>query len=188
MKKAFLLLSICIVVISCKTVPAPENKGDSLVIGSVVWDYPDGFYLKPPRTFKDSFIITFFNVTAGEQIKVKSSSGYFYFLCNGSDKFILQQVTYVEPNPSIDWTISYNLNLQFESRPAKINYLGRITITFASPEYVKTKQGAAVIYTYCRFRDSYAIENKTEDLKKYLAVNDKQKLWENYEIAAMFEN
>lgn len=188
MKKSVLLLLIIIILLSCKSIPEPKNESDSLVIGSVIWDYPDGFFHEKPKTFKDSFTIIFVNLTTSEEIRVRSSNGYFYFICNGNDKFILEQITYVEPNPTIDWSISYNLNLKIDSKPQKIIYLGHINIIFASPEFAEAKTEEGLTKTYWRFRKSYIIENKTEDLNEFITKHNGSNHWSNCEIFNLYEN
>lgn len=51
------------ILVSCASFPEPKEEGDSLVIGSFVVDFPDGFFNKAPRTVKEGVWIEFENIT-----------------------------------------------------------------------------------------------------------------------------
>ncbi|MBN1799550.1 MAG: hypothetical protein JW822_13325 [Spirochaetales bacterium] len=187
MKKYIILLLIIIMPFSCKSIPEPENESDSLIIGSVVWDFPDGLFQLEPRTLRNNITIAFVNLTTSEQFKVNTSDGYFNFICNGNDKFMLQYVMYQDPSPAKSYTVSYPLNLRIDSKPRKIIYVGHILITFASPGISEAKEGDAMITTSWRFRENYVIENKIEDAKAYVADNDGNNVWRDYTILNLYE-
>jgi hypothetical protein len=187
MKKSVLLLLCIIIIFSCKSLPDPKNESDSLVIGSVIWDFPDGFFELQPRTLKNDITLSFVNLTTTEQFKVKVHDGYYNFLCNGNDKYILQYASYKSTGSPKTYTLGFQMNLQIDSKPQRIIYAGHIEITFANPETIQAKEGDAMIWTYWRFRETYTIENKIEDLKSHIAENDGKNKWHNYKILNLYE-
>jgi hypothetical protein len=187
MKKALLLLLVIAAFFSCKSLPSPKHAEDSLIIGSLIWDFPDGFFDLAPRTLKIDIFLTLVNLTTGKLLKVRVSDGYYNFLVRGNDKYMLQYAKYKSSGGPKTYTLGYQLNLQIECRPAGIIYPGHIKITFASPEQVEVKEGDAMIRTNWRFRESYTVENKIEDIKAYLKENDTKNKWQDYKILNLYE-
>jgi hypothetical protein len=187
MKKLLICPLLLLLFFSCKGLPKPADPDSSLVIGSIIWDFPDGFFQLKPRTIINNITLGFVNLTTSEQFKLPTYNGYFYFLCNGNDKFLLKYANYKSPAGPTIYTFGYELNLKIDTKPKTIIYIGQIKITFASPEILKAKDEDAMIKTSWRFREEYVIENKIEDLKKYITENDSKKLWQNYEIFNLYE-
>jgi hypothetical protein len=186
MQKAIIAFLSLSVLVSCISIPVPENESDSLVTGNIVWDFPDGLFQGPPRTFNSGFNVVFVNLTTGIQFRIRTTDGYFNFKSNGTDKFMLQVIELKDPNPSEKFSIYHTMNLQFTSKPKSILYVGEIFIVYASPEPIKAKEGNSIIWTTYRFREKYDISYKPDDLKKYLAGFGKN-AWTDYPVVRLYE-
>ena len=173
--------------LSCVSLPKPVHDTDSLVIGGVVWEFPDGFFQYSPRTFRNNITLVIANLTTGEQFKLKSKDGYFAFLSNGKDKYMLQYAALEGNGPGEDFTVGYELNLPIRITPSRIINIGRITITFASPEISEAKQEDTVIRSYWRFRQEYIVSANAAEVKEYLAAYDGEGLWRERPIVHLYE-
>jgi hypothetical protein len=188
MKKLLLLSVVVFVLFSCVSFPEPEDDSDSLVIGSIVFDFPDGFFNDPPRTITNNFKLTLVNETTSKKLTVKTIKGYYYFVCKRTDKFILKTIEYVDPAPGPGPSIGMNFDMPITVKMHKILYFGQMKITFLQPEYVKTKYGTDFISNTWTFRKhEFDTENKTEEVKNYMACNDKEQRWQNHDIYYMLE-
>ena len=81
MKK--LLWSALVVLLTlgaCAGMPEPEEAENSLVIGSLVLDYPDGFFDMKPCCFTRGVKLTILNTTTNRRFTLTTDDGYFYFL------------------------------------------------------------------------------------------------------------
>ena len=187
MKHMVLLFLAAGVLFSCASLPKPVNESDSLVIGSIVWTFPDGFFQYPPRTHTDNIVLVIVDLSTGEQFKIKPENSFFTFLTNGSDKFVLQHVYLEKSIPGDNFNVMCQLNLPIKSSPKRIVNVGQIKIIFASPEISEAKQENGMIYGYWRFRQSYAITDNSEGVKKYLAEQDDDAVWSNHKVVNLYE-
>ena len=187
MKHMVLLFLAVGVLFSCAGLPKPVNETDSLVIGNIVWAFPDGFFKHPPRTYTNNIVLVIADLSTGEQFKTKAKNSFFTFLANGSDKFMLQHVYLESSIPGDKFDVMCQLNLPIKSSPKRIVNVGRIKILYSSPEISGAKQENGIIRTYYRFRQSYAITDNSEVVKKYLAEQDEDAAWGNHKVVDLYE-
>ena len=180
MKKLLVIVSVMVLLISCTTMlPLPEQEGNSLVIGSFILDFPDGFFDLSPRKFDSYVQLQFKNVTQGSSFTLRTRSGYFYFLTNGTDKYILE---YFKLGQTTIGTTRYTfggemLNLQISTLPNKVIYLGHIVFTEASPDVAKRRD----ITTTYEFEPSSTVSWNRDLLLQYISAQHGAP-WLDYEI------
>jgi hypothetical protein len=131
MKHVLLILGIGLVLASCASLPEPEGEGTSLVIGHLVLDFPDGFFDKPARAIQNGIKLNFLNATRQTKFSLQTLSGYFYFLANGTDSYVLESYEYefervTLGRSEVKWKIAVT--------PDKVNYLGHLTIFYLTPK------------------------------------------------------
>ena len=90
MKRFLLLLGLVIALVSCAGLPKPKSEGDSLVIGSLILDFPDGFFDRSPKKFDTNVRLFFKNTTRNKSFTLGTAGGYFCFLTNGTDEYVLE--------------------------------------------------------------------------------------------------
>jgi hypothetical protein len=132
MKQLILLAGVIALLCSCASFPEPESQGDSLVIGSFVLDFPDGFFNQPPRKITSGVTLHMVNVTKNRNFTLMTMyPGYFYFLTNGSDEFKFDSWEFetegyqLHRNP-IKWRII--------PAPDKVIYIGHSSIMYLKPK------------------------------------------------------
>ncbi len=187
MKRVILLLACIAVFFSCKSLPKPGNDTDSLVIGGFTWEFPDGFFELAPKTLTNDITLGMVNLSNGKRFSIRVSNGYFTFLAHGNDQYMLQYAKYKSPGGPKIYTLGYNLNLQINSKPKRIIYVGHIRLLFSRPEKVEAKGKDAAIYTSWYFRKRLVIENKIAELQKYLTKNARNTSWRNYTVENLYE-
>ena len=188
MKYFIPILLTAVLFFSCVSFPGPEEESDSLIIGSIIFDFPDGFFSGPPRTLTSSFAVTFLNATTSKELKVKTVNGFFYFTCKRNDKFTLKTIQYEDPAPGPGSSVGMNFDLPIKGRMHSILYLGEMKVTFLHPEYVETSYGTNSIGTFWTFRKhEFDNKNKKEELKKFLSEHDRENRWQNHDIHYYFE-
>src|SRR3989304_8102826 len=90
MKYVLLMASLIFALSSCASIPAPEKADDSLVIGHLVLDFPDGFFEQPSRTIESGVMLHLVNTTKQTRFSLLTSGGYFRFLSHGADEYLLK--------------------------------------------------------------------------------------------------
>ncbi len=118
----------------CAGLPAPENEDDSLIIGSLVLDFPDGFFDWPGRKIDREVMVTVHNVTRNKNFTLMTSRGYFHFLGNGSDEYVLKNCKYRTREGGASYTLGERaLGLKIVTTPGKVLYVGHIVLTYKKP-------------------------------------------------------
>ena len=133
MKKFLLGVGVIVILVSCASFfPEPESNTDSLVIGSFIIDFPDGFGSYSPLTAAEGIKLYFTNLTRNRHfVLVTDSDGYYYYLTNGSDEYVLNKFECpIRPVPYAD-PIRYTLNIPIRTSTTKLIYMGHISITFS---------------------------------------------------------
>jgi hypothetical protein len=180
MKKLLVIVSVMVLLISCTTMlPLPEQEGNSLVIGSFILDFPDGFFNLSPRKFDMNVQLHFKNVTQGSSFTLRTSRGYFYFLTNGTDKYVLEYFKLGETKIG-DTTYTFGgetLNFQILTTPNKVIYLGHIVFTEAGSDAAK-RSGRTSIY---EFEPSTTVDWNRDFLLQYISDHQGGP-WLQYEI------
>ena len=139
MKKFLLVAGIVALLFACASFPEPEGQGNSLVIGSFVLDFPDGFFREPPCKFTSGVTIHVVNVTKNTNFTLTTSHpGYFYFLTNGSDEFKLDSWEFETKVATRTYRLNRNpMGLKIEPAPDKVIYLGHIAILYLKPKIAR---------------------------------------------------
>jgi hypothetical protein len=181
MKTLLLAVGVLLVLGACASLPPPESDSSALVVGYLVEDYPDGFYNKAPRTLRHGINIGVRNLTQGTRFTVKTSDGYFYFLSNGTDNYLLEGYELeVKESGEGTYMVRGKLDRRFGATPGKLVYLGNLTITQAQPEKTIEKLGGRE--TYWHFEASVDLQWKKQDLLEYLRGVDHESVWLEREI------
>lgn len=167
------------VLLSCAGFPQPVEEGNSLIIGSLILDFPDGFYDTSARKFDMNVQMSFRNTTQNTHFDIYTNRGYFYFQSNGTDEYLLEEFQLL--NQTIGNTkYSFSggpVNMKIVPSPNKVIYLGHIVFTYSAPDAVK-KSGRKTYYNY---ETAVAVDWNNDVLQEYL-VQQNGVAWLNLEI------
>ena len=187
MKK--LLLGFLVVLLLCLTacagLPKPEEGGSSLVIGSLVLDYPDGFFDLSPCCFTRGVKITIQNATTGKHFSLTTNNSYFYFLSNGTDEYVLESYEYTKRTDKGEYNVGRNVDQKFSPVPNSLVYLGHITITYAAPDKVDKDKLGRKTTTYWDYNVSADVDYDSEALRGYIEETDPGSAWLSYELVTL---
>jgi len=176
------LLLIVLLILSCASIPQPHTPDDTLVIGSLVLDFPDGFFDYPPRTITSGIELVITNKTEGYAFSVRTfKDGYFCFVSNGHDSFSLDRFSYERKEQS--WqqvTLKSALGIPVTLSPGRVRYLGKLTIAYRRPQRKNIATGDRT--NIWQFEPSVSGENQKQQMIEYLRTLDPNSQWLSYEI------
>ena len=173
-KTRCLLLLVAAFLVLCAGLPKPSNDSDTLVIGSLVLDYPDGFFGEPARTIDYPINLEIMNSSTGSVLNlVTKSGGYFYFLTNGRDNFVLTGYSYMTTEYHTTYSARNTLSYQITVEPGCVQYLGHIKVKTIEMR----KETDLNRHTTWTSKISMSKENKLDDAKKYLQDNGQGTPW-----------
>ena len=180
MKRFLLLVGLVIALVSCAGLPKPESEGNSLVIGSLILDFPDGFFKLSPRKFDRNVRLFFKNTTQNTKFTLGTAGGYFCFLTNGTDEYLLE--SFEIKKMRIGGTIySFGgdpINFKISIVPDKVIYLGHILFTYTEAEFAKRK-GETRYYNY---EYSVSVGWHRDALVQYIEQAQKDSPWLDVKI------
>lgn len=130
---------------ACATIPEAKNAGDSLVIGSVALEFPDGFLGQPARVIGSNLLLHFRDVTSGRRFARLAVDGYFYFRGNSDDRYALESYEYSTQDYTGEYDLNDSIGQSFSSVPGKLVYVGRIAIRYEKPRIANRVTFAQVI-------------------------------------------
>lgn len=179
-RSALVVLGVCALVLltSCASIPNPENERSSLVIGSILLDFPDGLFDLPPRQIYSGILITLRNKTQDGTFELKANErGYFFFLSNGSDEYSLARFRYsFTGSERNSYTIDQTIAGSFRAAPGQVSYLGQLVYRFSAPNKTEQKLYAKTASTW-----NYKIEpvrnDKSDEMIKSLRAQDDHMPW-----------
>jgi hypothetical protein len=180
---AIALMSL--ILVSCESSPVPPSRSesDSLVIGSLVLDFPDGYFSAPPRNINSGIWIDILNKTQESRFKVLTNKeGYFWFLSNGTDEYSIETFVFGEKNETggkiHTCTVEGKISYDFATTTRCVQYIGDITILYEKPLLVKSENIGASPNTYWKFNISSSLRKHPLLVQAYL----KNSAWAEYEI------
>ncbi len=167
MRKLFpLLLLAGVFLASCASFPKPESDTDTLVVGSFIADFPDGFFDTPARKLDSGLRLDFVNVNTQKSFSVVTGKGgYFFFLANGGDHYQLASYSYDVTIETKGYYRGGNrLTYSFNAEPGSVTYLGHFLFTSSSPQMTHPEgRGAQWSFKYNLNR-----ADQTDDARQYL--------------------
>jgi hypothetical protein len=173
------VVPVILLLVSCAGVPKPENQSDTLVIGSFVLDYPDGFFGESARTIESNLRLDIRNKTNDTTFSVVTSrKGFFYFRSNGTDQFELRHYSYNVSDNTGTCSGGGSLLLAIDSAPNCVRYIGHFKMIAARPRMVMTGANR----TSWSFDFSLKREVKEGDMVQYLRAVDPESPWLSCEI------
>lgn len=176
MKKRIAILGLLPLLLSCASFPEPEAPENSLVIGYLVLDYPDGYFEHGRRTFTSGITVNLTNQASGRKFWLTTSNGFFHFLSNGTDSYTLD--TY---KLSVEGATSEGrLKRSFTTKPHSVVYLGHLTLTYAHPQKKVSNLDTKLVYWDYEFSSSFKYNEG--DLQTYLQSRDPDGPWQEYEV------
>ena len=184
MKRLVLLAGILVLFTtsaSCASLPKPKGEGSSLVIGSLVLDFPDGFFDLPKRRIEGAVAVNFLNVTTGRKFSSLTERGGMYcFLSNGSDEFLLESYEYKERSGAGGYTMGViPLKLKIPTTTDKVIYVGHITAIYAKPKLYRESGSGGGTW---RFEDSYALNWDKDAVLAYILKKQPESAWLTREV------
>jgi hypothetical protein len=173
------IIAIVAVFLSCAGFPQPAEEGNSLVIGSLILDFPDGFYDTPARKFDMNVQMSFRNTTKNTRFDIYTNRGYFYFQSNGTDEYLLEEFQLL--NQTIGTTrYSFSggpVNMKIVPSPNKVIYLGHIVFTYSAPDAI-ARRGQSTYYNY---ETAVAVDWNKDVLQEHL-IKQNGASWLNLDI------
>jgi hypothetical protein len=124
---------------STETLPRPKNSVSSLVIGAFFIEFPEGYTVGPVTLAAHTLYsygvrLYFRNVTQNYDFSVEvQSSGYFYFVSNGTDDYHLKGFGYKKQIDKTIISIMGEINTDISNNPASVIYLGHSLFKFSNP-------------------------------------------------------
>jgi hypothetical protein len=174
------IIGVVVGMLSCAGFPEPAGEGNSLIIGSLILDFPDGFYDKPARKFDMNVQLSFRNVTQNTRFDIYTNRGYFYFQTNGTDDYLFEDFQLLKITIG-NTRYSFSgapINMKIENMPEKVIYLGHIVLTYASPDATK-RRGSTTYYSYDL---SVSVDWDEEALRQYIVEKQADSPWLDCEI------
>jgi len=170
MKKGIVVL-VVLLLVSCSGIPPAEKSGDTLVIGSFVVDFPDGFFNEEPRTFFSGLALTFKNVTQDNSFTIATTdNGYFWFLSNGTDSYELAKYRYnYESGSRRRFVLDTKIGYSFTALPQSVLYVGHLKLTYSRPQKPDpTAYGGSKRVVEWNFDTAWNRDYRTEELSAQL--------------------
>jgi hypothetical protein len=178
-----LALLLPLLLTSCGSLPKPQAGSDqSLVIGSFRLDFPDGYFKDPPRGIDSGIAMDIANQTKGSSFTVVTGKGgYFYFLSNGTDEYLIKSFQYDETSTITGGTsrLSGTVGTMFKSSPRCVVYLGHTALRYMKPKLEDqgmTKPGS--VESSWNYAVSQSREDRRDELRTFLENSD----WAGYEM------
>ena len=192
LKRIVPVVGVCVLasaLLACAGFPEPEGERDSLVIGSLILDFPEGLYDAVPHKVDMNVRVTIRNVTRNERFHVYTKRGYFYFLTNGTDEFNLESFRIL--NTQVDDTLhSFSdqpVDLKISNFPSRVVYLGHINAVYSAPQLVRAIGGRGGIQFYS-YGVSVTAEWDQERLQRDFARRRPDSFWLNLRITEYGRN
>lgn len=170
--------------LSCAGLPEPAGEGDSLVIGSLNLEFPEGLYGDTPQTIDINVQLTFRNVARNQRFHVYTKRGYFYFLTNGSDEYILEgfRIQKTATDDTVHTFSGQVVDLRIPNSPNRVIYLGHVTVAYSAPRLVR-RTGPRGSTRYYRYESRAAVRWDQDLLRRYLAEQQPDGPWLDLEIS-----
>jgi hypothetical protein len=187
MKKLIWVLPMVLLLVlgACAGFPPPEEGGSSLVIGSLVLDYPDGFFDLKPCCFTRGVKLVILNATTDKRFSLTTDDGYFYFLSNGTDNYVLESYEYTKRTDTGEYNVGRNVGQKFSPVPNSLVYLGHITITYAAPDKVDKDKLGRKTTTYWDYNVSAGMDYDSDALLEYIREIEPDSSWLSYELVTL---
>ncbi len=168
---------------SCAGFPEPQGEGDSLVIGSLVLDFPNGLYDDMPQVVDMNVRVTFRNITRNQRFHVYTKRGYFYFRTNGTDDYLLEgfRILKTEVDDTVHSFSDQSVDLKIVNSPHRIIYLGHVTATYSAPRLIR-RRGPRGGIRYYRYETSVAVEWDQDLLRRHMTNKRPDSPWLELEI------
>jgi hypothetical protein len=174
-----LALSCLLLLLSCASIPDPEDQQSTLVIGSFILEYPDGVMDLPPRTIASNVWITVMNTTKGSSFSVRTmDGGFFYFLGSGDDSYSLQSYRHTfTMSGTSEYTVGAKLNWAFKTAPGQITYLGHTVIRQGKPKMAEERQGSRERQSTWQFETTLTRDDTPDRMIEYLRTQHAESPW-----------
>ncbi len=169
------VIALVATLLSCAGFPEPQSAGNSLVIGSLILDFPDGFFDTPPQEFDMNVKINFSNTTKGTSFSLYTTRGYFYFQTNGTDEYVfedfgLQDVAIGDSRYSFGGA---RLSMPVATTPNKVIYLGHMVLTYSTPQATKRSDRT----TYYNYKSSVSVDWDENVMMRYIRQKQPDSPW-----------
>jgi hypothetical protein len=186
LKRILIVAGVCVIasaLLACVVFPEPEEEGDSLVIGSLILDFPEGLYKAIPQKIDMNVRVSFRNVTRNETFHVYTKRGYFYFPTNGTDEFILEsfRILKTQVEDTVHTFYDQHVDLKILNFPNTVIYLGHVNATYSAPRLTR-ERGASSGFRYYRYGVSVTVEWDQDLLQRYMERRQPDSPWLNLGI------
>jgi hypothetical protein len=133
--KAMLICSVALALLaSCAGLPPSGGPSDALVIGSLVLDFPTGFFDKSRMSIGSGVRLNFLDVNSDTYFTVHTQKGHFWFIANGGDDYELVSFDYITQIGANDYHLgARSVGIRFHTSPGKVVYPGDFRFIFTMP-------------------------------------------------------
>ena len=174
------VIAVAAVMLSCAGFPEPAGDGNSLVVGSFVLDFPDGFFDTPPKKFDMNVQLSFRNSTKNSRFDIYTNRGYFHFQTNGTDEYVLEDFQLLKTKIG---NTMYNfpgakIDMKIANSPNKVIYLGHVIFTYSAPT-AASRKGKSTYYDY---ETDVSVDWDKSLLRQYIEQKNPGSAWLACEI------
>ncbi len=173
-------VSALFVLASCASLPAPERTGSSLVIGSLVVDFPDGYFDQTPARLDSRVQLNLTDVTTGREFRLTTEGGgFYYFPGTPGDTYRLDSWEFYQEIGHTRYRgAPYEVKLEFRVPADKVVYTGHLLYTFTKPESKELYQGRKSF----SFKTSATLSDRPDTVKEFIARKQEDSPWLAYDI------
>jgi hypothetical protein len=181
MKRLLLFAGLVVVLASCASLPEPESEGNSLVIGSLVLDFPDGYFKEQATRISSGVTLAFRNVTRDRAFTLTTDdAGIFCFLVNGSDEYLFESYKYASEKGIHHYSLGETpIRTKILTVPDRVIYLGHLTVTYAKPALLRTSGDQSSSWDY---KTSLSLKWDRDAVLSYIERKQSKSQWLTYEL------
>jgi hypothetical protein len=164
------VLLMALFVSSCATLAKPESPPDSFVIGSLVLDFPDGFFTEAPRTIDSGVTVEITNKTRGTRFALLTSAGgYFSFVGNGGNQYSIESYRFSGKTKTEVLPLEGKISYLFTATSHTVDYVGHFTVRYGKPRQLEDKSADAKSGHLWQFEIAQGYDTRPAAVRESLA-------------------
>ena len=182
-----LFLSVLIVLfLSCAGIPDPSAQADSLLVGNMVFNFPDGFFNMPPKIIKNHILVYFYDLNTETQFSLRTLDGDFSIPLNSGHTYAIMAARTELERAGGRYTVGENIKKIFTVPADSVSYIGHWSIVFRDPDRQKTEtSGSGGEKTSWDFEINTEIENNAQKSRSYIKNIAEDSPWLDLPMASV---
>ncbi len=169
-----------ILLASCASFPKPGDNQNSLIVGNIVLEFPDGFFSDSARRIVQGIQMNIRDFDENKLSHVLTGiDGYYYFVGKPDHKYVIESWEARIDDSSHIYSFGPNKwGLSFNSVAGKVIYLQNVLFTFRRP-----KRGAEEGYTtHWNFKTSVSTQWNPDGVRDFIEIKQKKSGWLDLEF------